>query len=561
MQELSAQDRLKSLTEPGRHRVKRAALFGIGERLLWFVQIAIIAATISGLAQPQAQFPSLIFMLGFAVLVVLRLKTQAMASRMAFDAGAEVKTGLRSKLVTRLSLWSPLDSARPGSGAAAVLGSDHVEAIAPFLSRFEPARIKMSVLPVVVFFLVLSVSWAAAAVLLVTGPLVPIFMGLIGIAAKKASERQMSALLGIHAYLADRLQGLQDLRVLGAETRASAQLLDYATGLKRATMKVLSVAFLTSTVLELFASLGVAMVAVFVGFHLLGQLHFGVWAGQLGLGPALFILMLAPEFFAPLREYSAAYHDRASALAAADALFPVLYGARLNMQAADGSENRPESSEGIILGLKKVRFTYPGALGPVLEGVDLDVRAGEFVALSGVSGAGKSTLLALMAGLAEPDTGQVLVGTINGRTPKLSWIAQSPHFLRTSLAQNLTLGRPGFEISALEAAVDRAGAAHVVPRLPRGFHTLLGERAQGLSGGEAQRMALARAYLADADIIFADEPTAHLDADTASEVIESLVDLARGKTLIVASHDPALEAKMDRVVAVEHFSEGREAAQ
>lgn len=556
---MTAKDRLSSLTEPGRHLVKRAALFGIGERLLWFAQIGIIALTVSGLAQPKPAFPSIGLIVAFAGLALVRVHFQSVAGRNAFEAGAEVKTGLRAQLVKRLSDWSPLDGRRPGSGAAAVLGSDHVEAIAPFLSRFEPARIKMSVLPVIVFFLVLTVSWAAALVLLVTGPLVPLFMSLIGIAAKKASDRQMAALLGIHAYLADRLQGLQDLRILGAEKRAGAQLEDYARGLKKATMKVLGVAFLTSTVLELFASLGVAMVAVFVGFHLLGHLNFGVWQGQLGLGPALFILMLAPEFFAPLRDYSAAYHDRASALAAADALYPVLHGERLEM--TDGAAMRPPGEDDVILQLKGVSFSYPDTTHPALEGVDVTIRQGEHVALSGVSGAGKSTLLAILAGIAAPDMGKRYVASRANAGAKMTWIAQSPHFLRTSLGRNLTLGRPGFGQPALERAVAQSGAGAVVARLPRGFHTLLGERAQGLSGGEAQRMALARAYLADADIVFADEPTAHLDRETAREVLDSLMQLAAGKTLVVATHDPEVEARMDRVIAVEAFAERREAAQ
>lgn len=504
----------------------------------------MVATAIGGLLQTPRHLPGWEAITIFGALVVIRAILAATAQKTAFEVGAKVRTALRRKLVERLSGWSPLDPNRPASGAAAVLGSEHVEAIVPYVTRYVPAQIRMGLVPLAILVAVLWKSWLAALILIVAGPLIPVFMTLIGIVAKAASDRQMEALLGINVYLSDRLAGLQDLRILKAEGLAGRRLSAHAKALKDASMKVLAIAFLSSAVLELFAALGVALVAVYIGFYLLNYIPFGTWGPEMGLSQGLFILMLAPDFFTPLRDFAATYHDRASALAAADALGPVLETERLDLPAT-----APEPApKGVAIALKGVGFAYPGQAA-VLSGVDLFVRTGEHLAVTGPSGAGKSTLLALMGRLGAPDSGAVRIGA-EGASPRIAWIGQAPHFLRTSLKRNLTLGRAGIDEAAIATALDLSGASEVVARLPGGLATLLGESAQGLSGGEAQRMALARAYLADADIILADEPTAHLDRETADMVTERLLAVAKGKTLVVATHDPVLSGRLERVVAI-----------
>ena len=537
-------EHLQALTAAGHRPIRAASWLSTASGLVWIPQAFVIASVVGGLAADPVALPGWRPPALFALLAALRVVLSSLASHFAYEGAVAVKRSIRSRLIERFASWSPLDPARPSSGAAASLGADHVEALEPYLSRYEPARARLMVIPIAILVVSAVYSWLAALILLVAGPLIPVFMAIIGMRAKEASDRQLAAMLGINVYLADRLGGLQDLRILRAEARAGEQLETHAFDLKRATMAVLRIAFLSSAVLELFAALGVAFVAVYIGFHLLGYFAIGTWGAPLGLREGLFILILAPDFFAPLRDFAATYHDKAAALAAADALAPVLEGEREELPGTIPAA-ASVARGGVVL--DRVTYAYGRDGRAAIDDMSLTVAPGESVALTGPSGIGKTTVLGLVGGLAAPSSGSVSHGS---PTPRIAWIGQSPHFLSTTLRNNLTLGRAGMDDAALEQAIAEAGAADVLARLPAGLSTVLGESAQGLSGGEAQRMALARAILADADIILADEPTAHLDSDTASRVTESLLTLARGKTLVVATHDPALARRMDRIVPI-----------
>ncbi len=534
---------LRDLVRVGRAGTRLASSVAVAADLLWIPQALILATVVGDLAALKPVAPGWGAFAAFAGLAVARAGLSAISSRLAFEAAVAVKADIRERLAARLGSWSPLDGRRPTSGEAAALGADHVETLDPYLSHYQPARTRLTVVPLVILLATAFYSWIAALILLIAGPLIPVFMAIIGMRAKDASDRQLEAILGINAYLADRLAGLQDLRILRAARRAGEDLEAHAFDLKRATMAVLRIAFLSSAVLELFSALGVAFVAVYVGFSLLGYFDIGAWGGGVELRGGLFVLILAPEFFAPLRNFAASYHDRASALAAADALTEVLeapFASRAEVYELDRSV-----APGSVI-LKGVGYTYGESGKPAVDDFSLTVTPGERVALTGPSGAGKSTLLALVAGLARPDSGNVVHG---GETaPRVAWISQTPHFLNTSLRQNLTLGREGRSDDDLRRAVENADASDVLARMPAGFATLLGESGQGISGGEGQRMALARAFLTDADVILADEPTAHLDRETAVRVIDRLLALAEGRTLIVATHDFALAGRMDRQV-------------
>ena len=311
-------------------------------------------------------------------------------------------------------------------------------------------------------------------------------------------------------------------------------------------MAVLHVAFLSSTVLELFAAIGVAMVAVYVGFSLLGVLEFGAWGGPLTAEAGLFLLLLAPEFYQPLRDLSAAWHDKASAEAVIAELSkwqtaetPALMG--------QGGSARPLAGPP---SLSLLDCVLPD--GRVLTGID--IKPGESIALVGPSGAGKTTALRVMAGLLAAEKGAVFVAgvALNAETAdawraRIGWMPQSPHFLNASLRHNLTLGRDG----DLTQALKQAAVADVVDALPMGLNTRLGETGGGLSGGEARRLMLARAIHGAPDVILADEPTADLDAATAVAVADCLMaQAARGATLVVATHDNRLAARMDRIIRI-----------
>ncbi|MCH2395870.1 thiol reductant ABC exporter subunit CydD [Oceanibaculum sp.] len=532
---------------------RRAARMEVLAALLWIPAAALLAMAIDGLVFATDGTDDLpLYLAGFLAIALLRGLLVMQATRLADRSSLRVQGRLRDALASALARQSPFDTGRVATGQAAATLTDHVAALGPWLTRYQPSRLKVMLVPAIIALAVLPVSWAASIALLLAGPLIPIFMALIGQRVRIASERQLSELGTMNAYLLDRLQGLTTIRLLGAGGQALARLEQAAQALRIGTMRVLRLAFLSSAVLELFAAVGVALVAVYVGFSLLGYLQFGAYDAPLTLAEGLFILLLAPDFFLPMREFAASYHDRATAEAAGKAIAGILESdgpALLGEGAAAVPLNGPAR-----IRLTGARFGYDGTR-PVLAGLDLDIPSGEKLALVGPSGSGKSTILALIAGLLRADAGSVEVAgqaltdeTADGWRARLAWVGQRPYFLHGSLRRNLTLGHPDRSPVEIADALQLASAESVVARLPRGDATLLGEAGQGISGGEGQRLAVARAALRGADIILADEPTAHLDAETAEAVADGLFRLAEGRTLILATHDEALAARCDRIV-------------
>lgn len=431
-----------------------------------------------------------------------------------------------------------------GAGSIAALAGEKLDLLGPFLTRYGLARGRVMVLPLVILALAFWFSWAVGVIFLVAGPLIPVFMALIGLAAKEASARQLAEIGTLNDLLVERLSALLDIRLLGAGDRVMAGFAAHAGDLRSRTVAVLRVAFLSSTVLELFAAIGVAMVAVYVGFSLLGALSFGSWGAALSPQAGMFLLLLAPDFFQPLRDLAAAWHDKA----AADAVLDELAAHAANPGAplpGRGARAAPLPGAAQVT-LRGCRLPWGGVLP------DITVAPGERVAIIGPSGSGKTSILRLMAGLTLPDHGEVWVAgqplraaNADAWRARLGWMPQAPHFLTGSLRANLILGRTG----DLDHALATAAAGDVVGRLPRGLKTRLGETGAGLSGGEARRMTLARAILSAPDLILADEPTADLDPTTATLVTDGLLaEAARGTTLIIATHDPVLAARMDRVI-------------
>jgi len=537
------------------HGGKAAAWLQIAASLVFIPQAAAISVAVGAIADGggarQAVWPVVLV----ALLGVIKALLDAAGGRMAFRAARAALSDLRARAVLALSTGSPLDTARPPSGLAASVLAEQAETIVPYFARFRPARLRAAVVPPVILVCVFVVSWVAAFVLLVAAPLIPIFMALVGWRAKEASEKHLGQIGSMNAFLLDRLRGMATIRSLGAVGATAERVRAEAEGLRRRTMTVLRIAFLSSAVLELFAALGVAMVAVYVGFHLLGQIGFGAWGSKVSLAEGLFVLLLAPAFFEPLRELSAAWHDRAAGEAAIRALtqlsddrssFP-------GMEDDGSSAAAPCGAPGVRI--DGLRYRHPDRSQWIFDGFDLAVAPGEHVALIAPSGVGKSTLLSLIAGLARPQAGCIAIGGMTMADAnaamlrrRMAWIGQAPHIFAGTLATNVSLGRARMSPDDVAEALGVMGLAHIRDRAP----TAIGEGGAGLSGGEALRLVLARvAATPDAALILADEPTAHLDSETGREIAASLLALARGKTLIVATHDPALAALMDRQIRLE----------
>ncbi|ARM90735.1 cysteine ABC transporter ATP-binding/permease protein CydD (plasmid) [Rhizobium sp. CIAT894] len=557
-------DAVSSRRDTAKGRLRRAAMLQALATAIWIPQAGLLAISVGRIADGGGLQGVLWPAFGILVLGLARSCLDAAGGRFAFRAARIELSHKRQAAVAALSLSSPVDRGRPASGKAGSVIGEQAELIVPYLSRFQPARMKASLVPLVILACILPVSWIAALVLLFAAPLIPIFMALIGWRAQAASERQLVATGGLNGFLLDRLRGLTTIRALDAVDATAFRLRREAESLRSRTMSVLKIAFLSSAVLELFAALGVAMIAVYVGFSLLGEIRFGTWSGGLDLAEGLFILLLAPAFFEPLRELSAVWHDRAAGEAALKALDALATGGLPIRGSAEPMA--PAGGMAPDIRLENLAFRYGADEPLVLDGFNLDIAAGEHVALLGASGSGKSTLLSLVAGLAPCSEGRIIIGgteleddTAAAVRGGMAWIGQKPHIFAGTIAGNIALGRPGISRSDLAGALDAASLGRVADAYG---NRSLGESGIGLSGGEALRLAIARAACnPDLQIILADEPTAHLDAATAAEVTESLLSLARGRTLIVATHDPLLAARMHRSLRVDADSIMREAAE
>lgn len=523
--------------------------------LLWVGQAASLAVAVQRLADGQGWAAVTGPALAYALLGMARATGEAWAGRRIFAAARRYVSAARAEACAALARRSPLDGTRATSGQAASAMAEQAEALLPWLLRYQPARWRTLVMPPVLALAVASQSWLAALILVAAAPLIPLAMALVGWQARAASESQLQALGGMNGFLLDRLRGLATLRALGAVDATARRLRASAETLRQRTMRVLRIAFLSSASLELFSALAVALVAVYVGFHLLGQFSAGSWGQRLSLGQGLFVLLLAPAFFEPLRDLAAAWHDKAAGQAALQALQQLQAGDALRLPGAlDEPPLRPDAPRAASVELRAVGLQHAGE-APVLAGVDLFVGAGEQVALVGASGAGKTTLLSLIAGLLPASSGEVLIdgtrleeASAAALRRRMAWIGQKPHIFSGTALDNVSLDRPGVLRRHAAAALRHAGlgdASRIVPG------SALGEGGTGLSGGEAVRLALARAAAAgSADLWLLDEPTAHLDSATAQAVVDALLRMARGRTLIVATHDLALAARIGRVVHI-----------
>lgn len=546
------------LTAPHAAAARRAALWSVPGPLVWLAQAALLAHVIAGLltgAAVNLPLSATAFLALAALRSLLETRAQALSQALARQVVAEARRNLLAAVARR----APAGAAEDSAGLASLLGEKAAH-LGPWVERYRPAMLRVMAVPPVLLLAALSQSWAAALSLLVTGPLIPLFMALIGMAARAASEAHLVETGALNRLLIDRIAALTDLRLLGATERAAADLHARSDSLRDRTMKVLRLAFLSSTVLEFLAALGVALVAVLIGLSLLGLIGWGGWGGAVTPFGGIFVLLIAPDFYQPLRDLASAWHDRAAAEAAAEEIaqeiarpLPVIPGSAAVSTPGRGA-TAAEVPRGALVWQGLVLEPGPGRR---LCPPDGQVLPGEAVALMAPSGAGKSSLLAALAGLMPVAAGGIALGgvalsdeTAGAIRARLGWLPQTPRFPAESLRRFLTAGT-GADEARLNAALTAARAADVVARLPLGLATRPGETGGGLSGGEARRLILTRALLHPPAVLLADEPTADLDAATAAEVTAALLALrAAGTALLVATHDATLAAAMDRILVL-----------
>ncbi len=478
----------------------------------------------------------------FAVIVGRAVLAWA-TERSAHRASATAKSELRRSATEHIAALGPVGLEQRDSGRLTVLMTTGIDALDGYFSRYLPQLFLAVIVPLTIIGVVAGADWISAALIAVTVPLIPVFMGLIGLTTRDRTAARMRSLQRLAGHFLDVVAGLPTLKVFGrakAQARAIAEVTDrYRT----TTLATLKLTFLSSLVLELLATVSVALVAVAVGLRLLG--------GNMSFHAALFVLVLAPEAYLPLRALGANFHASSDGLRAAEQVFELLEAP------AVGSPHGAVHAQDSSIRISELEVTYAGRRVPALHGADLVVEPGETVALVGPSGCGKSTLLNVVLGLCDPDAGRVLLGgvdlsdidLVDWRT-RIGWVPQRPHLFARSVSDNVRLGRPDATDDAVAAALDAAGLTRVVQSLPHGVDTLLGDGGAGLSLGERQRLALARAFVRDAPLLLLDEPTASLDADTEADVLDAVRRLTRGRTALVVAHRPALAALADRVVAL-----------
>ncbi|MFJ2417250.1 thiol reductant ABC exporter subunit CydD [Streptomyces brevispora] len=461
----------------------------------------------------------------------------------AYRAGAAVKSELRGRLLDRAAALGPDWLSGQRTGSLVTLATRGIDALDDYFARYLPQLGLAVVVPVAVLARVVTEDWVSAAIIVVTLPLIPLFMILIGWATQSRMDRQWRLLSRLSGHFLDVVAGLPTLKVFGRAKAQAESIRTITSQYRLATMRTLRIAFLSSFALELLATLSVALVAVTIGMRLV---H-----GELDLYTGLVVLILAPEAYLPLRQVGAQYHAAAEGLAAAEEIFAVLE----TEPRAGGTQEVPKS---LRLELEGVTVRHAGRTEPSLAAASLVVDEGETVALVGPSGVGKSTLLNVVLGFAEPDEGRVRVGgtDLAALSPerwreRIAWVPQRPHLFAGTIAENVRLARPDADDSAVTAALRDAGAYNFVTDLPDGVGTRLGEDGAGLSAGQRQRLALARAFLADRPVLLLDEPTASLDGETEAGIVEAVRRLAAGRTVLLVVHRPALLSVADRVVRLE----------
>ena len=526
--------------------LKAAVAIGLTSGLLLIAQAWLLANVVNAVVFTQATLADVMPSLwGLLALFLLRAGLAWASEQAAFHAAVQVKLAIRAQLYQRVQQLGPAWLTGERSGDLLNTLSDGVEALEAYYARYIPAMSLMALVPLAILVFVLANDWLSAVVMLVTAPLIPVFMILIGKGTEKRNQQQWQQLARMSAHFLDVIQGLTTLKLFNASRREAQVVAQISDQYRQSTMSVLRVAFLSSFVLEFFGTVSIAIIAVLIGFRLF-------W-GEMEFLYGFFVLLLAPEFYLPLRNMGTQYHARMAAIGAAEKMVAVLE----ENGSKEGGEIHVPELRNHPLTLQNLTFTYPDGR-TALTNLSLDIYPNETLAIVGASGTGKTTLINLLMGFLQPQSGQILIGTTpltnishDAWRKQLAWLPQKPQLFPGTVADNIRLGNPGATLEQVQAAAEHAYAAEFIVKLPQGYDTLIGEAGQGLSGGQVQRIALARAFLKDAPLVILDEATANLDRASETLVQAGVERLAQGRTLVMIAHRLRTVQTADRMVVLD----------
>jgi len=518
--------------------------------LFLIVQAWLIASVIDKALMQHQNLKSVFgFLIALIIVMLIRAGISWWQELSGFKASAIVRTNLRKIFLNDIQKQGPININRQRSGAINSYFIEQIEGLHGFYADYLP-QMQLSVLiPLTIFLVVIPMDWIAALILLITAPLIPLFMALIGMGVESANQRHFKSLAKLSTDFLDKLRGLTTLKLFNQSKQQSKKIEAAADEYRHRTMAVLRVAFMSSGALDLFSTIAIAIVAVVLGLTLLNKINVGFFH-HLTLAKALFILLLAPEFFLPLRQLGVHYHARAEALAAATELSGFL----TEQKDVEIIKEKLTDSESYCISLHNINFAY-SERKQIFKDFNLDIQAKEKIAIIGPSGVGKSTLLNLIMGFLQPQLGEVRINSqslsslnLEQWHKQIAYLGQRPQLLAMSVKDNIKLANETASDAEVLAAAQKAGVMEFLTQLPAGLDNVISEQNLGLSGGQAQRIALARVFLADRPILILDEPTASLDENTAEILLKSIAENFSDKTIIFISHREETVKMAERVV-------------
>lgn len=534
--------------------------FGLFTGLSLILQAYLISTILHGiiiLELPKSQFNTeFIYLL---LLIPVRALLAFARERSSFEAGKRLRLQIRRAVLDKISDLGPAFIKGKPAGSWASIVLEQVEDLQDFYSRYLPQMLLAGFIPLVILVVVFPLNWAAGLILLGTAPLIPIFMIFVGMGAADANRKNFKALTQLSGHFMDRLKGLNTLKLFNRGEAEGKAIEDASELFRQKTMSVLRIAFLSSAVLEFFSAVSIAVVAVYFGFSFLGELNFGDYNAGFSLFVAIFVLMLAPEFFQPLRDLGTHYHAKAQAIGAAEELMNLLeYEVDIELQ----SSNKPDPLIQLDsrLGIEIIAddFVVKSHSGAVLVGpLSFELKHGQHMAVVGPSGAGKSSLLNGLLGFL-PYQGSLKINGVEFRQlsisqwrDQLTWLGQDPLLFHGTVRDNVVMANPEMDDEAVRTLLAQANALDFVEQQKLGLAYPVGEQMKGLSVGQAQRIALARALGQDAKLFLLDEPTASLDRHSEELVLNALHDVMAKSTCLMITHRLDQLAEMDSIIVLD----------